>query len=53
LGGDHLIDLYALVHVGEALGLSALLLMLGMRAFARLAPEVDEIEKIHSVELNR
>ena len=46
VGGIAWIGLYALVHVGAALGLSAILLILGMRAFVRLAPEVDEIAEI-------
>jgi uncharacterized membrane protein YjfL (UPF0719 family) len=34
-------------NVGAALGVGALLLTVGTRAFVRLTPEVDEIAEIH------
>lgn len=41
------IALYALLHVGAALGLGAFLVMVATRAFVRLTPEIDEIAEIH------
>ena len=41
------IAIYAVVHVGAALGIGALLLSVGTRAFVRLTPEIDEIAEIH------
>ena len=41
------IGLYAVVHTGLALGLGALLIMVGARAFVRLTPDVDEIQEVH------
>lgn len=42
------VAVYAVVHVGAALGVGALLLVIGTRAFVRLTPEVDEIEEIRT-----
>ena len=39
--------LYAVANVGAALGVGALLLTVGTRAFVRLTPDVDEIAEIH------
>ncbi|MEM9174108.1 MAG: DUF350 domain-containing protein [Myxococcota bacterium] len=41
------IAVYAVSHVGAALGVGVLMLMVGTRAFVRLTPQVDEIAEIH------
>lgn len=45
-GGLAWIGLYAVVHVGAALGLGAFLIMVGARFFVRLTPAVDEIREV-------
>ncbi|MFK7898121.1 MAG: DUF350 domain-containing protein [Myxococcota bacterium] len=46
-GGAAWIFLYAAVHVVVALGAGAAIVVIGIRVFVRLTPEVDEISEIH------